>query len=163
MKAASVKEIKTELSLLHPDKLIEICLELSKFKKENKELISYLLFESTDEITYTRDVKLEMDAMFGEINKSNAYLVKKSIRKILRFTAKHIKYSGHRQTEVELLIHFCKRIKKTGIPLYANSALGNLYIRQLQKIKKSLSGLHEDLQYDYLEEIQQLEIKKESL
>lgn len=156
MKAASIKEIKTELSELSPEKLIELCLDLAKYKKENKELLTYLLFEAHDESTYIKDVKSEMDELFKEINKSNTYLAKKSIRKILRITNKHVKYSGNKQTEVELLLYFCKKVKKLNIPLYSNTALGNLYIRQVQKIRKSLASLHEDLQFDYLEEVNQL-------
>ena len=40
--------------------------------------------------------------------------------------------------------------------MHANTALGNLYLRQVQKIRKSLSALHEDLQFDYSEDIQLL-------
>jgi hypothetical protein len=156
MKAATIKEIKTELAELAPDKLLELCLDLAKYKKENKELLTYLLFEAHDENLYIKDIKSETEELFKEINKSNSYLAKKSIRKILRITNKHIKYSGNKQTEVELLIFFCKSVKKTGVPLYANTALGNLYIRQVQKIKKSLQSLHEDLQFDYLEEVNRL-------
>ena len=35
-------------------------------------------------------------------------------------------------------------------------ALSNIYVRQIQKIKKAISALHEDLQYDYGEELKQL-------
>ena len=38
MKTASVKEIRTELKQRSNDELLELCLQLSKFKKENKEL-----------------------------------------------------------------------------------------------------------------------------
>ena len=33
----------------------------------------------------------------------------------------------------------------------------NLYTRQVAAIKKTLSGLHEDLQFDYQQEIEDLE------
>ena len=120
-----------------------------KFRKENKELLSYLLFESFDEQAYIKDVKLEIDELFKEVNKSNLYLAKKTIRKILRIANKHIKYSGSKQTEVEILIHFCKAIKRSGISLAVNTALGNIYLRQLKKINKAMLTLHEDLQFDY--------------
>ena len=44
MKAAGVKEIKKELNDRSKEELAELCLKLSKFKKENKELLTYLLF-----------------------------------------------------------------------------------------------------------------------
>jgi hypothetical protein len=153
MKAPGIKEIKTELNHLHPARLLEICLKMGKYKKENKELLTYLLFDSSDESMYIREIKLEMDTMFLEVNKSNSYIARKNIRKILAFVNKQIKFSGLKVTEIELLIHFCKKIKKSGHPLHLNSALGNIYLRQIQKIKKALSTLHEDLQFDYAEEL----------
>ena len=38
MKAVTVKQLKTELAYCTNNELIELCLRLSKFKKENKEL-----------------------------------------------------------------------------------------------------------------------------
>ena len=156
MKAASLKLIKTELDLLHPDRVKALCLQMAKFRKENKELLSYLLFESDDEQTYLKDIKTEMDELFTEINKSNLYFAKKTIRKILRIANKYIKYSGSKQTEVEILIHFCKVCKKSGIAFPVNTALGNIYQRQITKINKALAMLHEDLQFDYSTEIRNL-------
>ncbi len=156
MKAASLKEIKTEINSLHPKRIQELCLHLARFRKENKELLSYLLFEAGDEMTYVREIKSELDNLFGEVKKSSGYLAKKSIRKILGSANKYIKYSGLKQTEVEILIHFCKKLRKSGIPLPENSALGNLYFRQIKKINKALSSLHEDLQFDYAEEMRLL-------
>ncbi|MEI6275918.1 MAG: hypothetical protein WCP08_08005 [Prolixibacteraceae bacterium] len=129
---------------------------MAKFKKENKELLSYLLFESGDESTYVKEVKAELDDLFIEVKKGNSYLAKKTIRKILGMANKYIKYSGSKQTEVEILIHFCKKLRKSGIPLPINTALGNIYLRQITKIKKSLATLHEDLQFDYSDDLRLL-------
>ena len=156
MKAASLKEIKTELFSLHPKRLLELCLHLARFRKENKELLSYLLFESGDEKEYIREVQSQLDELFEEVKKDKPYLAKKTVRKILGIANKYIKYSGSRQTEVEILIHFCKKLRKSGMPLYANTSLGNIYLRQIIKINKSLATLHEDLQFDYSEEIRLL-------
>ncbi|MCX6230053.1 MAG: hypothetical protein NTZ33_00790 [Bacteroidetes bacterium] len=156
MKTASLKEIKTELSLLHPARIQEVCLQMAKFRKENKELLNYLLFEANDENTYIENVKSLLDELFAEINKTNAYLAKKNIRKILRTSNKFIKYSGAKQTEVELLLYFCKLLKNTALPLTENAVLGNIYQRQLLKINKALASLHEDLQFDYGVQIRQL-------
>ncbi len=153
MKAASLKELKEELNTLHPAQVLNLCMHLAKYKKENKELLTYLLFEAHDEQSYIKGIKEHIDEQFEGMNKSNLYLAKKTIRKILRTTKKFIKYSGSRQTEVELLIYFCKKIRNSGIILHSNTALGNLYQRQILKINKALSTLHEDLQYDYSEEI----------
>ena len=44
MKAASLKEIKTELDQRSTQELLELCLRLSKFKKENKESYSLIYY-----------------------------------------------------------------------------------------------------------------------
>ncbi|MCK5536004.1 MAG: hypothetical protein KAI79_04210, partial [Bacteroidales bacterium] len=93
MKAASLKEIKLELYTRTPEELLEFCLRLSKFKKENKELLTYLLFEAYDEPSYIANVKLEIDEQFDLINKRSYYLIKKGVRKILANTKKYIRYS----------------------------------------------------------------------
>ena len=73
MKAASLKEIKLELGALHPQQLLELFLRLAKYKKENKELLTYLLFEKIDENQYVCNVKLLADEMFEGVNKSSSY------------------------------------------------------------------------------------------
>jgi len=156
MKAASLKELKTELNRQSSNDLQALILRLIKYKKENKELLTYLLFESYNEDSYISEVKKQIDNEFSNINTNSLYLAKKTIRKVLRTTNKHIKYSGIKQTEVELLIYFCRKIKDSNIPLQSSKALYNIYHRQLDKVKISISKLHEDLQYDYNYEIEEL-------
>ena len=156
MKATSISQLKQELNTRSSNEMLEICLKLARFKKENKELLTYLLFEVQDEQSYIESIKSEIEIQFQEMNKSNIYLAKKSIRKIVRTTNKFIRYSGHKQTEVELLLHFCRQLKNSGIPMNSSIALNNIYTRQIQKIKKAISTLHEDLQYDYGEELKGL-------
>ena len=108
MKAATISELKNELSNTSPVQLLELCVRLAKFKKENKELLTYLLFEAFDEEAYIENIKLEMQQQFEEINMANLYFVKKSLRKMLRLTNKYIRYTGSTEAEVRLLLFFCK-------------------------------------------------------
>jgi len=156
MKAASISEIKIELNNLPASQLAALCLQLVKYKKDNKELLSYLLFEETDMPAYIESVKKEMDAQFAQINISHLYFAKKSLRKILRITGKHIRYTGSKQAEAELLIYFCRQLKNSGIHFETSTVLTNLYQAQLKKINAAIAGFHEDLQYDYLKEIKKL-------
>jgi len=156
MKAVTVKELKIELSTRAPKELLEICLRLSKFKKENKELLTYLLFESEDESGYIATVKRTVDDHFDNINTRNFYFIKKSIRKILREIKKYVRYSQNKQTEVELLLYFCHKLYAFTPSVKRNTSMVNLYNRQLALIKKSILKLHEDLQYDYGVELEEL-------
>ena len=48
MQTTSLSELKKELSIMPKDKLVDVCTKLIRFKKENKELLHYLLFESNN-------------------------------------------------------------------------------------------------------------------
>lgn len=156
IKTATVTELKDELQSAAPAQVLALCLRLVKFKKENKELLTYLLFEAQDLPNYMKAVKGEMDQLFSGINFSNLYFAKKTIRKILRFTNKHIKYTGSKHAETELLLHFCISLKASGISIEKSTALTNLFAGQIKKIGVSLATLHEDLQYDYKKSFEQL-------
>ncbi len=156
MKSATVFEIKDELMQLPPGKLVDLCLRLVKFKKENKELLTYLLFEAQDLDAYISLVKAETSDLFEEINSSNLYFAKKSLRKILRNINKYIRYTGSKQAEIELLVFYCKTLNDSGIAFKKSTALVNLYNQQLTKIRKAIETLHEDLQYDYNREMEEL-------
>jgi hypothetical protein len=156
MKTTVISQLRQEMKNRSSKELMEICLKLARFKKENKELLNYLLFEVQDERNYIETIKAEIDRQFGEINKTHIYFAKKSIRKIVRSTNKYIRFSGNKQTEVELLLHFCKRLKDSGIPMNESISLANIYFGQIQKIKKLMRSLHEDLQFDYGEELKSL-------
>ncbi|MGC4103844.1 hypothetical protein [Ferruginibacter sp.] len=158
MKAATINELKQELQEIQPGKLVELCIRLARFKKENKELLTYLLFEAHDTAAYIESVKQEMQDQFEEMNKSNVYFVKKTLRKILRTAGKYARYSGLATVEIELLTFFCREMKALNIPLNKNQVLLNIYNNQLKKITKAISTLHEDLQYDYQREINKLTV-----
>ncbi len=156
MKASTVHVLKQELSTLKPTDLTELCLRLARFKKENKELLTYLLFEAHDEEGFITGVKKEIDTGFEEINLSQLYFAKKSLRKIVRIINKFSRYSGQKESELRLRLHFCHTLKDSGIPIERNPVINNLYLSQLKKINGLLSTLHDDLQYDYRTEIEAL-------
>jgi hypothetical protein len=149
MKEVTVRNIKEELNLRSPKELRELCLRLSRFKKENKELLIYILFESEDEVSYIEGIKREIDEKFEQINSVNYSYIKKCVRKILRITRKYIRYSPRKQTEVELLIYFCQKLKDFSPSIQKNTGLLNLYKKQIESITKKISFLHEDLQFDF--------------
>lgn len=156
MKTASISEIKQELTNASSKELLELCLRVIKYKKENKELLTYLLFEAHDLPSYIENIKKEMDENFLQINQSNLYLAKKSLRKILKATNKYIKYTASKEGETELLIYFCNKIKTSGIKINRSIALSNLYNNQIKKVTAVVETLHEDLQHDFTKEIDKL-------
>ncbi|MDB5257925.1 MAG: hypothetical protein JWM14_2620 [Chitinophagaceae bacterium] len=157
MKSATLNELKKELQELSPKQMQDLCIRLAKYKKDNKELLTFLLFEAHDEQAYIQSIKEEVDELYTQVNRSSVYLAKKTLRKIVRTANKYIRYSGSKTVELEVLIYFCKKLKQSGISIHSSTVLENLYEQQLKKIRKALSTLHEDLQYDYRQEIESLE------
>lgn len=156
MSTASLSELRRAIRNVPCVDLPDLCIRLARYKKENKELLSYLLFEADDEPGYIRNVKTEIDQHFDELSKTTPYLTKKSLRKALTFTNQRIRYSGLKRTEAELLIYFCKKFRKE-VPFRNNVTINSIYIRLILRIKKTITMLHEDLQFDYGEEVKLLE------
>lgn len=154
MKAVTVKTIRDELHNRSQKELMELCLKLSRFKKDNKELLTYLLFEVQDEDYYIQSIKEYMDEQFDLINTDSYYYIRKSVRKILTQVKKYIRYSKKKETEVELLLHFCWRLQEMSPTISRSPRLINVFERQLAMAEKAMSTLHEDLQYDYRLELE---------
>jgi len=148
MESASLSEIRTEIKSIPAADLQALLLRLAKYKKENKELLSYLLFDAADEISFVKNCKTELDLVFSEINRSSSFYIKKSLRKALRITNQRIKFSGSAKVEVDLLVYFCQKMRAGNFKRRSQPVLFNLYQRQLARNEKALKTLHEDIRYD---------------
>lgn len=149
MKASSLIHIKRELALKNENELRDIILRLSKFKKDNKELLTYLLFEQDDESAYVDLIKEEIDMQFEEMNTSSYFYMKKTIRKAQRQIKKYIRYSQVKSTEVELLLYFCVKLKTIRPSIFGSVVLSNLFHRQKDLALTKLENLHVDLRMDF--------------
>lgn len=156
MKAASIVTIKKEIQHLPKEDLLQLCLRLGRFKKENKELLTYLLFHTHDEESYIESIKETLDEQFEGINTNSYFYMKKTIRKILRQIKTFSRYSITKTTEVELLLYFCERLNELKPNIHKNRMLDNLYQRQILAIEKKIGAFHEDLQYDYNLKLEEL-------
>lgn len=141
--------------MLSAAELSDLCISLAKYKKDNKEYLGYLLFQSQDKNVFAEDVKVEIDLAFADLrSQANLYFVKKSLRKISRLINKYNKYLGDKALAAELLIYFCKKILQSGIPFKKSQQMINMYEQQLKKINILISALHEDLQSDYANDLE---------
>jgi hypothetical protein len=157
MKAGSSQEIKTQLQQSTKEELVKLCLRLARFKKENKELLDYLLFQSHDLDGYIALVKAEIAEGFTQVNTSSVFLAKKTIRKILRNARKYIRYTGSEVAEAEILIHYLTLFTQMKLPWRKTKILNNIYEGQLKKISGAIAAMHEDLQFDYKKQLEALE------
>ena len=156
MKAASIVNLRKAVEHLDRQTLQTLCLRLARFKLENKEMLTYLIFESEDELKYVQGIKIQLESLFEDINTNSYFYIKKSVRKILRKIRKFSRYSNAAETEVELLLFFCWKMKTIRPSIFKNKTLTNLYNRQVEACKKKSSKLHEDLQYEYQPQIEEL-------
>ena len=156
IKPPSIAQIKGELKNLSPDELIQAVLRLAKFQKVNKELLGYILFDAADEETFIIELKEAISFSFNEVNTNSLFFVKKSVRKILRETNKYIRYSGNKETEVQVLLHFCKCLNKLDVQWDTSPVIINMYNAAFKKIETALDKLHDDLKYDYQQELELL-------
>lgn len=155
METAGIKELRQSLSGLKQKELVEICARLVKYKKENKEFVSYLLLFNDDEAGFIKAVKDEINEGFSGINASNTYYFMKSGRKILKATNKYCRFSLKTETEVELLLHFIGQFLQHG--KMANSiTVARFSERLLVRLRKKIRLLHEDLQFDYQQELDRI-------
>jgi len=157
MKAATLNQIKKELEAIAPQKLMALTLRMIKYKAENKELISYLLFDEDDQAGYISDIKFEITELLISIKSMPPYLVKRTLRKALKLITKYSRYMGSKDAEAELLIHFCKIVFNEGISRYTYKAVLNMYLNTLVKVQKLLPFVHPELKNDFENEIIRLQ------
>ena len=75
---------------------------------------------------------------------------------ILRMLKKHSRYSNNKETEVELLLYYCYKLKTFTPSIKNNVTLTNIYLKQVENIEKKIIKLHEDLQYDFRERLKEI-------
>lgn len=131
------------------EELAALCLRLAKYKVENKELLTYLLYEAGDEAGYVEGARRDINEAFASIPNTNLYYFKKSLRRILRQVNKHARYSGQPTTELDLRLHFCTCLRECGVDYAKSPVIVNLYEQQVKKIRTLLNALPEDLRADY--------------
>jgi len=157
MNISSLQELKQELQEQSPKQLLDLCLHLAKYKKDNKEYLSYLLFHAHDEEGFVEQVKTETDKLFIELQEQkNLYYIKKGLRRILRILNKYCKYLDEKKNVTEIQFYFFKKIHEARIPVHKDKRLENLYNGQLKKIGVLVSALHEDLRADYVRDLENI-------
>lgn len=149
IEAYGLQDIKKEIQHLSAPQLSELVLRLVRHKKENKELLAYLLFVADDEDAFIEQSKYEVSMMFYMMP-SQAFNAVKVLRKILRLITKLSRFSGSKNVEIRLLVGFCNTYLEYIDRKVSYKPLRTLFIRQIEKISKLIVKQHEDLQADYL-------------
>lgn len=152
MEAATISKLKKELATMNQAELMDAVLRLARFKRDNKELLTYLLFMSHDEQAYADYLCEQIDSFYVETPKPP----KKTIQKMLRWTNKCLRYSGNKETETQVRIHFCRALKSSDVQIGESRVVANLFENQIHKIEQLIEKLHEDLRFDFRQQLASL-------
>lgn len=156
MMSASTEDIRKELQKLPPKKVLDLTLRLARFKKENKELLTYLLFEAGDEQGYVHSLRLEIDALLADVQKAPSATIKKQLRRVTRLITRQSKYIGSKWAAVDLHLYFCNELRSHPDQLLKITSANTIFHQQLNKAAKLLPALEADLQYDYQQQLESL-------
>jgi hypothetical protein len=150
-----LQDIKKEVQHLSSEQLADLCLRLARYKKENKELLAYLLFEAHNEGAFIEQVKAEVGFEMSQLS-SQSYQAAKTVRKILRLISKYVKFMASKPAEIELLLSFCHHYLQYINRNTSYKPIRMILIRQVQKVATNINKLHEDLRFDYANEYNNL-------
>lgn len=154
MKAASIAEIKKSLVRLDHGELFEACLRLARFKQDNKELLTYLLFMQHDESQFVRHLCDHIDDQFCDTPKAH----KKTVRKLIRWMNKCARFSQNKESEIQVRIHFCQSLRDSDTPFRETKVMLNMYNGQLKKIRTLIEKLDPDIGDEYRGDLMELEL-----
>jgi len=158
MKPATLVQIRKELETISPQRLMALTLRLIKLKSENKEFVSYLLFDEDQLSEYLADLKFEISEVLDGASFTQPLIAKKALRKCQKYITKHAKYMGSKDAEAELYMFLLRKIHEKGINRYTHRAIQLIYLRIIEKTKKLLPTIHNDLRGDF--EIEILNLSK---
>lgn len=157
MEKISINIIKKELQELSQKQLVDICIQLAKARKENKEQLDFLLLKSHHISQYELELKAEIDAQFEMFTHYKYYQLIKPLKAYVKSVLKQISYSKNPSFELEIIIYLCKQFFRfsddESIWFYK---INIIYDSLARKIEPRFKKLHEDEQFDYrvkLEEI----------
>jgi hypothetical protein len=156
-----LSDLKKELLELSKPELIQLCLRVAKLKRENKELLAYLIFDSEDPLFYAQKLKPEIKEVFKQPFQ-HAYYLTKSIRKAMRLITKYYRFTSNKQGETELLIYLVEEFYLSWRNEYRYQALGKVIYRCLEKAQSNLKKIDEDFRADFEDPINEL-VKKTNL
>jgi hypothetical protein len=158
MRSATLSDIKKEINQLPAKELAELFLLMAKFKKENKEYLSYLLFDSHNKRALLEEIKAEIKGMVLDFNGNYfRYDFKKKLRKLKAFLSKYNKFLNDKALSIEMHLYLCQTLKEYDYPYIKYGIPDAFFGQQIKRINTLMNGLHEDLRYDYGRQLEALQ------
>jgi hypothetical protein len=151
----TLASLKKELNGLERTELITICARLARYKKENKELLSYLLLDADDPMLFAEKIKPLLDEPFDAPYHSS-WAFAKRLRKALRQIAKYQRFTGSARGEAELLMYFLHKFKGDWRRGITQSGIQKIIQRCFDKIELLIDKMDEDYRSDFEDPLTEL-------
>jgi hypothetical protein len=163
MQIPSLSELKKELNYLDEKEAKNLLLELVKYSSENKSFIYFQLYSRDNHDFFAKNIKVELDFLFFFANTNHIHVAKKSIQGIRSKLTKFLKLTKNKADQAEVILFFCEKMNEHDFLSFRYPVITNIFNSQLNKAKKLILTLHEDLQSDYESRIEDLESISKSL
>lgn len=154
-----ITEIKKAINFLDEKELKTLLLDIIGFATDNKRFAYFKLNEQQDEGFFLAETKELLLQEFGKCHHTNYWTAKKLLQKLRGTLNKLIKFTKHKDQQLELIIYFCQQTEEFGYLRYRHPVIQNLFAVQLRRAESLVSKLHEDLQYDYEQQLEELREK----
>lgn len=151
-----IAEIKKAVSYLDEQELRALLMDIIGFSTDNKRFAYFKLHEQQDEQFFLVESKEFLLQEFFKAVNTNFWTGKKSLQKLRSTLNKLLKFTKRKDFQLELILYFCQQAKEFGYLSYKHPVIDNLYATQLRKAESLISKLHEDLQYDYQQQVEEL-------
>lgn len=163
MQIPSLSDLKKELNYLDEKEAKNLLLELVKYSSENKAYFYFQLYSRDNLDFFTKNIKEELDVLFFSANTKHVHVAKKSIQGIRNKLTKYLKLSKNKADQADVVLFFCEKMSEHDFLSFRYPVITNIFNSQLNKAKKLILSLHEDLQSDYESRIEELESISKSL
>lgn len=151
-----IAEIKKAVGFLDEKELRLLLMEIIGFSTDNKRFAYFKLHEQQDEQFFMSESKEFLLQEFFKAVNTNYWTGKKSLQKLRSTLNKLLKFTKRKDFQLELILYFCLQCKEFGYLSYRHPVIENLYTTQLRKAESLINKLHEDLQYDYEHQLEEL-------
>ncbi len=153
MKTESLNSLRKHLSTLSSMELAQLCVDMAKYRKENKEYLQYLLFERHDHDILITDIVTSLDETMKNLSRTPSTRVKE-VRKVQKEIKKYIRFIKNPVYELQLLLWFSDALALIAESRIARPHFISLYAAQVKRMTIIFDKLHEDIQYDYRDALQ---------
>lgn len=157
MQIPSLSDLKKELSFLDEKEAKNLLLELVKYSTENKAFFYFQLYSRDNVDFFAKNIKDELEVLFFSANTKHIHVAKKSIQGIRSKFTKFLKLTKNKADQADVLLFFCEKMNEHDFLSFRYPVITNIFNSQLNKAKKLIFSLHEDLQSDYESRVQELE------